>query len=64
MGKKDYLHYTLVNSMKNWRAEWLYAGNMYPPLETHSNATPVPNAHWEKEPMSVTELEGIRSFLK
>ena len=24
----------------------------------------VPNARWEKEPMSATELEGIRPFLK
>jgi len=37
---------------------------MWPPLEIHSNTTPVPNARWEKEPMSSTVLEGIRSFLK
>ena len=37
---------------------------MWPPLEVHSNAAPVPNARWEKEPMSATELEGIRLFLK
>ena len=62
--KKEYLHYTLVDSVKNWRAEWFYAGNMLPPLEIHSNAAPVPNARWKKEPMSVMEREGICSFLK
>ena len=61
--KKEYLHYTLVDSMKNWRAEWFYAGNMWPPMEVHSNTAPVPNALWEKEPMNATEHEGIRSFL-
>ena len=25
---------------------------------------PVPNNHWDKETLSVTELEGIRPFLK
>ena len=30
----------------------------------HSNAAPVPNVHWEKEAMNVTELEGICPFLK
>ena len=37
---------------------------MWPPLEIHSNAAPVPNARWEKEPMSMVELEGIHQFLK
>jgi len=61
---KEYLHYTLVDSVKNWRAEWFYAGNMWPPLEVHSNTAPVPNARWEKEPMNTTELERICPFLK
>ena len=52
--KKEYLHYTLVDSMKNWRAKWFYAGNMYPPLEVHNKAASVPNARWEKE----TECNG------
>jgi len=50
--------------VKNWRAEWFYVGNMWPPLEVHSNAASVPNACWEKEPMNVMELEGIHLFLK
>ena len=62
--KKEYLHYTLVDSVKNWRAEWFYVGNMWLPLEVHSNTAPVPNARWEKEPMNAMELEGIRLFLK
>jgi hypothetical protein len=59
----EYIHYTLVESMKNWRSEWFYAGNMYPPLEVHSNATPMPNTHWDKEVLSAMEIEGIRPFL-
>jgi hypothetical protein len=62
--KKEYLHYTLVDSVKNWRTEWFYAGNMWPPLEVHSNVASVPNARWEKEPVNAMELEGIRPFLK
>ena len=50
--------------MKNLRAEWFYAGNMWPPLEVHINVVPVPNAYWEKEIVNTTELEGIRPFLK
>ena len=34
------------------------------PLEVHSDTVPVPNNHWDKETLSVTELEGIRPFLK
>jgi len=65
VGKKnEYLHYTLVDSVKNWIAEWFYAGNVYPPLEVHSIATPVPNARWEKKTVNATELEGIRPFLR
>ena len=62
--KKEYLHYTLIDSVMNWRAKWFYAWNMRPPLEIHSNAAPVANAHWEKVPISAMELEGIRLFLK
>ena len=50
--------------MKNWRTKWFYAGNMWPPLEVHNNAAPVPNARWEKEIVNATELEGIHPFLK
>ena len=29
MGRKnEYVHYTLVDFVKNWRVEWFYAGNM------------------------------------
>ena len=43
--------------MKNWRTEWFYAGNMWPPLEVHSNIVPVPNTRWEKEIVDATKLE-------
>jgi hypothetical protein len=36
---------------------------MYPPLEVHSNAAPMPNARWNKEVLSATEIEGILPFL-
>jgi len=62
--KNEYIHYTLVDSMKNWRAEWFYAGNMWPPLEVHSDTVLVPNNHWDKETLSATELEDIHPFLK
>jgi hypothetical protein len=61
--KTEYIHYTLVESVKSWRSEWFYAGNMHPPLELHSNAAPVPNTLWDKEVLSTTEIEGIRPFL-
>ena len=50
--------------MKNWRTEWFYVGNMWPSLEVHNNAAPVPNTRWEKEIVNATELEGIHLFLK
>ena len=34
------------------------------PLKVHSNTTPMPNNHWDKETLSAMELEGIRPFLK
>jgi len=46
--KNEYVHYTLVDSIKNWRAEWFYAGNMWPSLEVHSNTAPIPNNCWDK----------------
>ena len=61
--KNEYIHYTLVDSINNWRAEWFYAGNMWP-LEVHSDTVSVPNNCWDKETLSATELEGIRPFLK
>ena len=36
----------------------------YAPLEVHSNTAPVPNNRWDKEMLSVIELEGIHPFLK
>ena len=62
--KKEYLHYTLFDSVMNWRAELFDTGTMWPPLEVHSNAALVPNARREKEQMNMTELEGICLFLK
>jgi hypothetical protein len=53
----------LVESVKNWRSKWFYAGNMHLPLEVHSNDALVHNTRWDKEVLSATEIEGIRLFL-
>lgn len=37
------LHLTLVETVKDWRAEWFYAGNMSLPLTMHSDVGSVPN---------------------
>lgn len=48
---------------KSWRSEWFYAGNMWPELEVHSNAAPMPNSCWDKEILTTAEVDSIRPFL-
>jgi hypothetical protein len=50
--------------VKDWRAEWFYAENVLPALAVHSNARPSANNHWNKEALTPSETEKIRSFLK
>jgi hypothetical protein len=43
--KQEYFDYTLVDSVKDWRAEWFYAKNVLPALAVHNNARPSANNH-------------------
>jgi hypothetical protein len=58
-----FFEYTLVDSVKDWRTEWFYVGNMEPSLVVHSDAGPVPNDWWEKTPLTAEELRKIKPFL-
>lgn len=61
--KSEYFDYTLIDSVRDWRIEWFYAGNMLPALDTHTNSGPVVNDRWEKEPLSPAELDKIRPLV-
>jgi hypothetical protein len=50
--------------VKDWRAEWFYAENVVLALAVHSNTRPSANNHWEKETLTLNEIEKIRPFLK
>jgi hypothetical protein len=50
--------------MKDWRAKWFYAENVLLALAVHSNARLSANNHWEKETLTLSEMEKIRPFLK
>jgi hypothetical protein len=39
--QKEFFDYTLVDSVKDWRTEWFYAGNMEPSLAVHLDARPI-----------------------
>jgi hypothetical protein len=56
--------YTLVDLVKDWRTEWFYAGNMSLPLAMHSDAGPVVNDQWEKEPLTAEDLKKIKPLLE
>jgi hypothetical protein len=55
--------YDLVDSVKEWRSEWFYAGNMLPTLAVHSDSSPSVNDHWEKNLLSNEELKKIQPLL-
>jgi hypothetical protein len=58
--QEEYLFdYDLVDSVKEWRSEWFYAGNMLLALVVHSDSGPSVNDHWEKNPLSSEELKKI-----
>jgi hypothetical protein len=64
-GKKGlFFDYDLVDSVKEWRSEWFYAGNMNPPLAVHSNFGLVVNDRWEKAPLTSKELKKIKPLLE
>jgi hypothetical protein len=54
----------LVDSVKDWRTKWFYAGNMFPPLAVHSDARPVVNDRWEKAPLTAEDLKKIKLLLE
>jgi hypothetical protein len=54
--QKEYFDYTLVDSVKDWRIEWFYTGNMDPPLAAYSDVGLVINDRWEKTPLMTEEL--------
>jgi hypothetical protein len=62
--QKGFFKYNLVESVKDWRSEWFYAGNMNLPLVVHSNAGPIMNDRWEKLPLSSEDLKKIEPFLE
>jgi hypothetical protein len=59
-----FFDYDLVDSVKEWRSEWFYAGNMNPPLVVHSNSGPIVNDRWEKAPLMSEELKKIKPLLE
>ena len=46
--KSKFFDYDLVDSVRDWRADWFYAANMIPPLAVHSGSGPVVNDRWDK----------------
>jgi hypothetical protein len=50
--------------VKDWRAEWFFAENILLALVVHINAGPSVNNHWEKEALTLSEIERIKPFLK
>lgn len=60
-GKKgEFLSYVLPDSLKGWKTEWFYMGNLIPSLETHNLEAPKINTRWEEESLVENELEWIR----
>jgi hypothetical protein len=49
--------------VRDWRSEWFYAGNMNPPLEVHSNSPPVVHDNWEKNSLTIREVNSLRPLL-
>jgi hypothetical protein len=62
--QKEFFEYTLVNSVRDWRTEWFYTGNVQPPLDVHSDIELIINDRWEKIPLSAEDLKKIKPFLE
>ena len=50
--------------MRDWCADWFYAANLIPPLAVHSGSGPMVNDRWEKNPLTMDELQAIKPFLQ
>jgi hypothetical protein len=58
-----FFEYDLVDSVKEWRSKWFYAGNMLPALSFHFDSSPLVNDHSEKNLLSSEELKKIQPLL-
>ena len=54
-----FFDYDLVDSIRDWRADWFYAANLIPSLTVHSRSGPVVNDRWDKNPVSPAEVQAI-----
>ncbi|XP_066342101.1 uncharacterized protein [Miscanthus floridulus] len=61
--KIKFFDYDLVDSVKDWRAEWFYAANLIPSLVVHSGSGPVVNDRWDKKLESPAEIQAIQPLL-
>jgi hypothetical protein len=59
-----FFDYDLVDSIKEWRSEWFYAGSINAPLAVHSNSGPMVNNRWRKAPLTSEELKKIKPLLE
>ena len=48
--KSKFFDYDLVDSVRDWRADWFYAANLIASLVVHSGSGPSVNDRWEKNP--------------
>jgi hypothetical protein len=62
--KNQFFDYDLVDSVRDWRADWFYTTNMIPPLAIHFGFGPMVNDHWEKNLLMSDELQAIKPFLE
>jgi hypothetical protein len=62
--KQEYVDYSLVDSMKDWRAEWFSAENILLALVVRDNTKQSVNNRWEKETLASSETEKIKPFVK
>jgi hypothetical protein len=62
--QNEFFEYTLVNSVRDWRTEWFYTGNVHPSLAMHSDTDLIINDCWEKILLSAKDLKKIKLFLE
>jgi hypothetical protein len=62
--KNEFFDYDLVDSMRDWRADWFYTANMIYPLAVHSSSSPTVNDRWKKNLLTSDELQVIKPFLE
>lgn len=60
--KEHYLHYTLLDSNKEWTSKWFYIANVLPSLEVHGNDRPQVIPSWSEE-ISEAQRAEIQPYL-